>query len=367
MLTRRDILRMGLVAAIGAAPTPLLAAGKRRRRPGFGFVPTAPRAPFTAHNLRGETFAALRIVEPGVSITLHGCTDVRISACELRSVLLVNCSNIRIAHCFLHDADDPAVHLDSCSDIHVQGNRIERCSSGLYAHRCDDASGESGGVRFIGNYVQDVTGPMPRGQMAQLDQCTGAGHVICDNYARNLFGRSRPEDVINLHRTTGTAESPVLVQRNYIAGDPVRGTQGMSDSGSGIMLGDGGGGAVLCSDNVLINPGQVGIGVAGGGDIVVRNNRVLGRPSDVSNVGIYAWNQYEAAGRGAVTIEDNVVHWQNRRGDDNAFWNGGGFTTVVARGNRWDDVALLTAIPRPPSAAPFPPKPIGERASFPWR
>ena len=99
------------------------------------------------------------------------------------------------------------------------------------------------------------------------------------------------------------------------------------------MLGDndtkggGGGGNQICRKNILVSPGQVGIGVAGGDNILVQGNTVIGGQSDVSNVGIYAWNQSNAPG-GTITVSNNRVSWTGKDGTPNNWWQGTGFASV---------------------------------------
>lgn len=56
------------------------------------------------------------------------------------------------------------------------------------------------------------------------------------------------------------------------------------------MQGDGGGEHMLTKDNILVDPGQYGIGVAGGKHIYIDNNKVYGKLNWFTNVGIYAYN-----------------------------------------------------------------------------
>jgi nitrous oxidase accessory protein NosD len=66
---------------------------------------------------------------------------------------------------------------------------------------------------------------------------------------------------------------------------------GPSGSGSGIMVGDEGGSHIVVKGNTLTNPGQVGIGVAGGQNIRILDNSVFSASHPWSNIGIYVWNQ----------------------------------------------------------------------------
>ncbi len=262
------------------------------------------------------------------SVVLEDCRDVVIEASDLRSVRLVDCTGVRVTGCVFRDASSAGVELDECDDVLIEGSRFERVASGVYAHR-------SRRVRVLGNVAVDVQGPIPRGQLVQFDKVSGPGNAVGYNVAINHRGTSRAEDAVNLFESRGTPTEPIRVHRNLLLGDPATGSDGFSDSGSGIMLGDGGGRFQAAEANVLINPGQVGVGVASGGEIAVVGNLVLGEPSDVANVGVYAWNQYEDSRftAGAVTIRDNRIQWVNADGTVNHLWVGDGFPAVHDRDN----------------------------------
>lgn len=294
-------------------------------------------------------------IDADVSIELYDCENVTIAACDLRSIRASNVKRLRIYNSFIHDSPNNAINLDECDDVVVQGNRMERVASGVYAHR-------SSAVQIVGNSCIDVQGPMPRGQLVQFDKVTGPRNLILANAAVNHHGRSTPEDMINLFQSTGTAESPIRVELNLLAGDPAVGSRDMSDSGSGIMLGDGGGHHQLAVGNTLINPGQVGIGVAGGGDIAVISNTIVGTRSNVANVGIYTWNQYKTQPAGDIHIVGNRVAWINAAGKNNPYWNGEGFTKVTTDQNRFDDATLQPTTPE----INLPPLLFGQVAEVPY-
>lgn len=294
-------------------------------------LPT-PSEPIVLRNRKSVRIERLKI-DADVSIDLRDCEDVVIISCNVRSIRAGNVKRLRIYNSFIHDSENNAVNLDGCDDVVVQGNRMERIATGVYAHK-------STAVQVVGNLCIDVQGPMPRGQLAQFDKVTGPNNLILGNIAVNHHGRSNPEDTINLYQSVGTADSPIRVENNILLGDPERGSHGFSDSGSGIMLGDGGGQHQLCTGNTLHSPGQVGIGVAGGGDITVASNLVYGETSNVANVGIYTWNQYKDQPTGDVLVADNRVAWVNAQGRNNSYWNGDGFTKVTQRNNRFDDPTI---------------------------
>jgi len=301
-------------------------------------------------DFRGEAFARSE-----AAITLRNCRDVTITGCRFRNIdanaiRLFECKGIRIIDNRMTDLGDGkpkmAVYAFRCDGVLIESNRIERVESGAYLCECR-------GIRFIGNYVEDVRGPMPRGQMVQFDKVKGPGNEVSHNYALNHRTGARPEDMISMYKSHGTAESPILISHNYLMGDPKDGSAGKSGSGSGIMLGDGGGSHILCADNVLNAPGQVGIGVASGADITVRGNLVYGPKSDVSNVGIYVWNQYKEKG-GDIRIVGNTVAWSNARGQHSSFWQGDAnqgkqyeFTSVTVKDNHWDAWDYFQTHPQP--------------------
>jgi hypothetical protein len=239
--------------------------------------------------------------------------------------------------------------MGGCSRVTVEGCRIENVVSGVYAV-------DSQGVLVTGNFVRNVKGPFPRGQMAQFDTVTGAGNAVRDNYAINDRGKSLPEDVINMYKSTGTADSPIVIENNYLTGDPTDGSTDKSVSGSGIMLADFGGAHILCRKNVILSAGQVGLGVAGGTFIRVEDNLILGRKSNVSNTGLYVWNQSKLPSD-HVTVVRNRVGWVNKDGEETSWWDGGGVQQLVQSENHFADAALPDAIPVPPSRAPLPPRP----------
>jgi hypothetical protein len=294
-----------------------------------------------------ETIDGLAI-SSDVSIQLTNCSDIVISACDLRSIELSGCKRVSIYNCFIHDSAHCGVQTYQTQQLLVQGCRVERVSSGVYAI-------ESQQIQVVGNFARNMKGPFPRGQMTQFDNVTGAGNVIRGNYAINEYGQNHSEDVINIYMSSGSAGSPIVIENNYVTADPLRGNEGMSKSGSGIMLGDQGGAHEVCRGNVVVSAGQVGIGVAGGTAITVEKNVIYGAKSDVSNNGLYAWNQ---SGKPCshVSITGNRVRWMNQAGEDNSWWKGGGVQELRLSDNHFADAGLPAELPEPPSRAPMPPQ-----------
>lgn len=299
---------------------------------------------------KGKTLDALKI-DADASIILWHCSDITITTCQLHSIELADCQRITIRNCWIHDSKRIAIAASASQQITVQGCRLENVCSGLYVEN-------SQGIQVIGNFTRNVKGPFPRGQMVQFDNVRGPGNVIRGNYAINDAGKSCPEDVINIYMSHGEAKSPILVEDNYLLGDATKGSEGKSKTGSGIMLADCGGAHQVCRRNVIVDAGQVGLGVAGGTDIRVEDNLVLGGKSQVSNSGLYVWNQSKAPSS-HIRVARNRVQWINNEGENTSWWDGGGSGPVELIDNHFADATLAKAIPPPPppSQAPMPPQP----------
>ena len=121
-------------------------------------------------------------------------------------------------------------------------------------------------------------------------------------------------------------------------GNRIDATGYVRDSGTGIIAGDSHGARVRIENNWLLNPGQVGIAIAGDPGHRVLNNRIW-KDADQNpgsgNTAAYCWD-YNGG-----TPTDDVLFQGNR-----AKWNGGGglwnpgpppATTVD---NNWDDDSL---------------------------
>ena len=295
-----------------------------------------------------ETIDAQKITQP-VSILLWRCSNIVISVCDLRSIELAECQNVTIRNCWIHDSTHCGVEISKSKNVIVQGCRMESVASGVYAVLSQN-------IQVIGNFVRNVNGPLPRGQLAQFDKVSGPDNIIRSNYAVNDYSLSNPEDLISLYMSNGEVNSPILIEDNFLTADAKRGSSDKSTSGSGIMLGDSSGSYLTCRRNVIVSAGQVGIGVAGGRFVRVEDNLIYGRKSNVSNVGLYIWNQ-SGQPSDHVVLSRNRVQWLSQTGEENSWWDGGGVQNVEFTGNQLADPTLEAALPSPPTRAPMPPKP----------
>lgn len=257
-------------------------------------------------------------------IVLNGISDMTISELEISNpngncIQLRNCHNIIIQKCKLGPSSGNGVNLYECTNISVIDCRMESVATGVYALESTDINVEN-------ITVKNVQGPKPRGQMVQFNKVNGTRNKVNYNVVENILGESTAEDAINMFKSNGTSLNPIQIKGNWIRGG------GPSKSGGGILLGDGGGSNYLVQDNVLVNPGQYGIGVASGTNARILNNRIYSKQQDFTNVGLYVWNQYDSECNN-ITVMGNEVNWTNKSGNLNGAWNGNNCGEV----NNWKD------------------------------
>jgi nitrous oxidase accessory protein NosD len=255
------------------------------------------------------------VIDGEEDVTIRGLAIVNP---EGNGITIRNAKRVRVEGCSIGQCRGEAIQIESCDGVVVTRNRFQSVRTGVYALN-------SRRIEVTYNRCLNVQGPEPRGQLAQFDKVTGGGNRINDNLALNVSGKSNPEDVINLFKSSGTADDPIQVVGNKIRGG------GPSESGGGIMTGDNGGAYILVKGNILVDPGQYGIAIAGGHHIQVLDNKVVGKRQPFTNVGIYAWNQSRAPSHDH-TIKGNQVRWFNKDGAENPCWNSGNCGAVAG----WD-------------------------------
>jgi len=273
------------------------------------------------------------------TIRLHNVHNLTIQGLSIAggnesAITLDNCSNIRITGNKLYHCAAPGIHLYQCSNIVVDHNFITDVSTAVYVQQTNH-----GGIVIKNNEFLNMRGPLPRGQFVQFDHVNGPDCIICDNRCENEPGKSNAEDAISLYMSNGTADSPITVKGNMIRGG------GPSKTGGGIAMGDAGGSYQLVENNILVDPGQYGIGIAGGTNMQVLNNKIYARKSDFTNVGISVWNQYERASSCAViVVAGNQVNWTNAKDAANHAWNSGNCGPVEGWGSNFWGAKITSSI-----------------------
>ncbi len=227
-------------------------------------------------------------------------------------IFLEDCQDVVIEGKTFQDLgpDVEAIHLENCDNVTIRNNDFARVAQAITAT-------DSTNIRVEWNRYRDIIGPharvgLNRANFVQFDKVRGG--YIGNN--KGLGGDT--EDIISLHDASGTATEPLYVENNHFEG-----TNWQSESGSGIALGDGGSSFAIARNNVLLNPGQVGIFIAGGTGNAIIGNVLYGEQRPLSNVGIYVWNQSDSECSGHE-VSGNKVHWTRADGEPNASWDQGG-------------------------------------------
>ncbi|MGZ3751605.1 MAG: right-handed parallel beta-helix repeat-containing protein [Mucilaginibacter sp.] len=235
---------------------------------------------------------------------------------------LKNCHDIHITRCYFGNSTRVGVFLYQCANIQIDDCYVTKLAGGVYAV-------DSYAISVTNCEGRNMMGPFPRGQFVQFNNVRGPRCRVNNNKFENILGQSNPEDAINIYKCNGTPDDPIQVYHNKIRGG------GPSNSGSGIMLGDTGGSYIVAKDNVLVNPGQVGMAIAGGDHISIINNTIYSKRQNFTNVGLYIWAQANAA-CSFDEIHGNHVNWTKKDGSKNHKWNGANCGDVKG----WEDNEL---------------------------
>lgn len=196
--------------------------------------------------------------------------------------------------------DFGAIQFDNSSQITVRDSHFENTASAIRLRF------SNGPLEVINNEALNIGR-----NFFQCDDCNGAGIRINGNsmVRTNPYGIAVLEDWINLYQTSGDIGDWIQVNNNRAKG------HSLSGSGSFIMLGDNGGRFQEAVGNIGMNPGQVGIGIAGGHDIRVEANLMYSVPWDSSNVAYYSalyspsCGNHQFPGRNSEVSQPNRANW----------------------------------------------------------
>jgi len=220
--------------------------------------------------------------------------------------------------------DVEAIHLEKCHGVTIRANDFARVAQGITIVDSTD-------VKVEWNRYLDILGPhareegVHRANFVQLVEVTGG------DIAHNKGKGGDTEDIVSLFHSGGTRDSPFVVEYNQFEGD-----DWSSGSGSGIALGDAASAWSIARYNTLLNPGQVGIFIAGGTNHSIIGNIVFGAQRARSNVGIYVWNQSDSRCAGNE-VSDNRVSWTTQAGLRNGSWNAKNCGPITGwKSNDWD-------------------------------
>jgi len=281
----------------------------------------------------------LRASEPVALASQHNrvLENLNIHDVSEPAITLTDCTDIVIRRCTIRNGQKAAILLTRCTNVSIEDNDIIGFTGGV------TCLGSTGGIVVAHNYFQNMRAVgQTQGHFVRFEGVKGSGNRIELNYGVNVAGESTPEVAISVvGGSGGTAAEPLLVRQNYLNGG------GPSNSGGGIAIGENSSNYITAEGNVVVNPGQYGLGITGGTNNQLLNNIVYSAPQPSSNVGMYAWG-------GPYPVRDaqvvgNRVNFRNRNGVSNGFWSAG-VVNMTQRDNAWSDTTITAAYPAPTGA-----------------
>jgi parallel beta-helix repeat protein len=273
-------------------------------------------------------------------------------------IFLQNCKNVIIRNCIIGPTANVGISLYKCYNVTIINCKFFDNSAGIFALECH-------GVRVLNNQFSEVTVGITsntdsRGQFVQFNKVTSnlnyQSSKINFNIGENSLGMSNAEDLINLFKSSG-----VEVMGNRLRGG------GYSGSGGGILLGDGDNNINdtfninnptynIARNNVLVNPGQYGIGPFTGRYISILDNKVYSKQLPNSNVGIKVQRGYSNFNCNNITVTGNYVYNINDVGTPNNYYDAHGVydtitgipkfcTNIIVKNNSFDTTATSSFSP----------------------
>jgi hypothetical protein len=237
------------------------------------------------------------------AINLSNKSNIVISGLAVPGIVLNHCTNVVIKNCKIGPSATFGIELYQCTSITGDSCVISNVITGVYAV-------VSQTIVVSNCQAKNMQGPYPHGQFVQYDNVSGGGNRVINNKFENVLGQSNPEDAISMYQSNGLANDPILISGNSIRGG------GPSNSGGGIMLGDGGGSNITAQNNTLVDPGQYGMAVSGGTNMSIINNSIYGKQQSFTNVGLYYWNQ-SGKPSSNITISGNKINFTMNDGEIN--------------------------------------------------
>ncbi len=284
-------------------------------------------------------------------ITVIGSSNITFEGNLISDIASVKTVRLRNNAMWIVDSPDTTIVDNRFEDIHSDISQ----KRGNYGNRAIGA--HTGNARFVVSHNTFVNAGRNAVQFQRNYNVPGV------EISHNLIEGRGPwnsdyEDMVNLYASTGTANSPIVVRSNLFRNG------GASTTGTGIIVGDGNprdgtNRHVVIEDNAFINPGHVGIGVAGGSDIVVRNNTVFSAPhgsTPRSAVGMYVNHFDYGPNCSNIRVENNSVNFANTKLPNgvNHVWNPQTCSGATLRNNNFGDLSLTGDAQATPAASSAP-------------
>ncbi len=281
-------------------------------------------------------------------ISLSNVTGKTISGDSINSkgqnvnqVTLTNCSNMHLTKLYLINTQGMSIKLMNCKNITIDSCFLSNMAVGIYAENCQT-------IKVNANQGLNLNNNGQTGYFAhfvQFNNVSGGGNQINYNRVENIADQAvNPHDILNVYKSSGLKGDSIQVIGNWIRGGQVELDAKGDNGAAGIVVGDVGGNYQVCRNNILVNPGYVGIQAQGGNHIKVDHNLIYSDSTPASLVGM-SWGNFSGAAASDITYAYNKVKWFNFRKLEDDF--GQHDKTVVLAGNTWGaniDASILPKV-----------------------
>ena len=280
------------------------------------FVVSPVHCSLRTHPLSGTTMQKSVTVKNEHGLVLK---DLILTSTSGNCLTLDGCSEILLQNVTIGPCAEVGIQIKHSNNVIVERSTISTSTGSIYAVA-------SRNLQVLHTVSKGATGPSPRGQCFQSNDCDGP--ILIDNLTCLQSDLLDPEDGVNFYKTRGAKDRPIVIQNSYFEGG------GPSKSGCGILLGDDDGSYQYALNNYLEAPGQCGIGMSGGSNNVIEGN-VVYSPEVLpwSNVGIYVWDQHDS-GCQTIEVKENIVYFRNKGDFVNDRWFASN-CEVIHTGNEW--------------------------------
>ena len=245
------------------------------------------------------------------NITITGLS-INCNNKSLVGIQLQNCNNVHITNCKVYNSLLQGIKLYNCTNVTIDYCFVTNVQAGVYVQ-------QSKTIKVNNNQFLNMNGPFPSGNFVQFDNVSGGGNQINTNKCEDIAGVAKhPQDGLSVYKSNGLQGDSIQVIGNWI-----RGGQVLNDSGgaAGIVLADVGGSYQVARNNILVNPGYIGIQPQGGTHIKIDHNTIYSSSTPMGLVGLSGGN-YSGTTSSDVTVSYNKVKFINAKGNEfDAWWN----------------------------------------------
>jgi hypothetical protein len=302
----------------------------------------------TAAGIKNSTTPSYRISGPidAKSNTTYSNLLIDLNNAGTIGIRLNGVSNVRIKNCKIINSATFAINIFNCRNITIEHNLITNVGFGIYAQSNCQA------IKINNNQFLNINGinESALGHAVQFNGISGRGNQINSNRIENVAGAAlHPHDMISLFKSDGLPGDSIQVIGNWIRGGQQSFWPGKSASESGacgIGVGDNGGSYQVVRNNILVNPGFIGIQAAGGSHISIDHNLIYSEPTPIGGAGL-VWGNYTEQPSADVVYAYNQVKFLNSKGKEADYNANGPEVTLINntwRANLTADILPVTII-----------------------